>query len=816
MAPKNANIPGSDYHFILNCYSANDIGAVIKDFKLQMEGYELLYAIDMYDIMEKYLPYIKPDLFSNTDRNYQAQRMICYKYFFSELTNTPVFLVKEYNVELIAAKNKIRKHLRDATIVFQNLMQLKKETNNFLNDPEKTVVFIRDNFEVLLILLMLNSSAKTEFHDFFDFLHKRLFISEIKTENSQHQETLNQILEDSHYTHFFVKIFEKYIDMNKYALLSLSDPEDRHIFLENTFRDTQVIEKLLNINEQIRKRKMKYAVCYLSSAKKTNDIFKAIENYGSFDYPFLHFDQRNINRNIYQYFLLDRLKKEFGSNPEKALEILEKLRDLLAKIESATGHNAARPVELEKETIQLAKILFDDKLSNLDNHFYYNLYQRYKSAFGEITYNQYAAISEHEIKKIVTEIDESIDGKSLSKINSLEVTLSLLEQRLVMVDTFIGAEEYDPEYRFGRDIIRNPYQHLPNIPLIHDRFDSPLKDKIYAFLDLSAEIPGAAIQQLKDSFKDIVDELALIKTDNLETHFLKYVMTAYLTFVGQSKLKIPKEIKVENYYPEIEESLILELEGLYERINSQYLKSDPDSIHKNQLEFYQSKPELLSEIIYMLLWLYRRSLQEDKGIQKAIKNHHIHHNDPRILQGIALCYISKAYQSLSDGASMEYTDKAIDYLAAARDKYRQLILEQPGKDKFYLVTRNYIAILNSIADMHVKKYLLDPESKRNEDLISTGRRCIDEIKMLYKDIQLDYDTHPVYSLTEIEIEYYEALHYYNKGIMGEAHKKIFSAIFRVKKVKEIPEVNKYYADILEKGVSHLYELSNKVIHHNKR
>ncbi|MRG43911.1 hypothetical protein GFS24_02235 [Chitinophaga sp. SYP-B3965] len=816
-----ANPINSSYHFILSCYTSTDIEAVISDIELHEKGYELLYAVDTYDIMENYLPYIRMELFSKGDQNYQAQRSICYDYFFGDLSVTSTILMNEYKMELIAAKNKLNKHLRDAKTVIRNLEVLKKATDNFLNDPDKTEAFLRNHLEVILLLLILNDKTYSILDEFFTFLRERLSVSEIKTTSGKHNESINNVFANCKSSHFSISLFEKYVEQNKISLLSVTDPNDRHIFLENTFRDVQAVERILRINQQFEEKKLPYTVIYLSSARKTADIFKAMGSYHTFPDPLLQQGKQHVNRNIYQYFLYDRLRKDYKDDPGKAVAILEKLRDLLRKLENHSG--LYHEEEGQEEILQLLKRLFDEKSSILDNHFFYSVYEKYKTTFNEfLPDNTNAPINRKELKKIIEEIDKNIDRKFISKIYSLEMTLSQLDQTYNIVDTFWGGEEYEPEYRYGKDIVRNPYQHLPILLFMDENFDSPLKSKLYKFMNLNVEVSNSDTQMLKKCFKEIVDELTLIDQDKIYSKFLKSIITTYLNFVAQSKARIPDNQTAEEYYREMEVTIILDLERQYEIIRFQFIKLDYEKTSlNNRLEFYQAKQELLNEIIYILLWLYRRNLQEDEGIRRALAITKNEKQDPRILQGIGLCYISKAYRIYKnrtdgdEGELQELANQALAYLQAAREKFSQMIDIDNITEVSTLMIKNYISILNSIADISLRKYLLLPGPLPPEYLIINSRNAINEVKTLFQAIHLDYDIHPTYSFTEIEIEYYEALLHYGKGEMAAAHRKIFSAIFRLNTIKRIPESAKYIDAMFLNGESHFYELSNKILKHSK-
>ena len=182
--------------------------------------------------------------------------------------------------------------------------------------------------------------------------------------------------------------------------------------------------------------------------------------------------------------------------------------------------------------------------------------------------------------------------------------------------------------------------------------------------------------------------------------------------------------------------------------------------------------------------------------------------DPRILQGIALCYISKIYKIIKSevlSAEIEGSiDLAIHYLRLAREKYQLLINRNYGQISDILIMKNYIAVLNSLSDMNLRKH--DMYHPGDFTLTEIARQCIDEIKSLFDTIDLIYDDHPTYSATEFEIEYYEALHYYQSVEMSKAHQKIVNARARINLLKSIPNCDKYVDELFLQKESSLNDL----------
>lgn len=809
----------SDYHFILNCFNPKEIDLLISDMELHSQGYEFLYVIDTYDIMENYLPYYQIELFSKNDKNYQAQKFICYDYFFCDLNTTNCILLNEYKIELFSVKNKLNKSLRDARAVIQNLEDLKKGTSDFFEDKEKAATFFKKNLDVILLLLILSDKSESILREFFSFMKKRLNISEVQVRRQIDKHVVEQIFNSSVCTQFSINLFERYINENKRYLLTIQNPDEREIFMKKTFRDIQAIERVMETNRRFTKKKIKYKTIYLSSAKKTTEIFKSIKSLPEIERRKNY--SENISRNIYQFFLFDRLQHEFVNDSENAISLLKDLKTLLLKLsESSKLHENALNEQFDYTTIKRVKRFFDDKSDILDNHFFYSIFEKYKNTFSHLNSDNLHSLDKMELYRILEEVERN-KSTYKSRIFALEFSLSQLNQTYDVVEAFWGAKDYEPEYRYGQDIIRNPYQHLPILLLIGEQFNSHLKDKLYLFLNINVEIQNNDHAILKECVREILIELDKLQTKSQYTKSLKSLIITYLNFVAQTKHK-PLNGVSENFHKELEEKLIFDLEKQYSMIKHQFSKIDYEQITKGEnLEFITEPIDLLKEIVYVLLWLYRRTLNEDQGLQKAIGLINTNFDDPRIYQGIGLCYVSKVYKILKFGKGSVQdeirtnADLAIQYLKTAQKNYKFLINTASKTDNSFLIIKNFIAVLNSLADMHVRKYE-NLIGKKDYSLIETARECIVEIKSLFNTIQLIYNEHATYSATEIEIEYYEALHYFENSMLSTAHEKIINASTRFNMLKKLSVGDKLIDRLFLDKQKDISQLTYKIINYNSK
>lgn len=809
----------TEYNFLFNTFSNQDIEAIIQDLQLFSQNYYFLYVVDTYDIVENYLPYTEMELFSRRNRNHQAQKFICYDYFFGRLNTTSTILLNEYKIELLAAKNKLAKHLGEAKSVLKNLETLKKDTNDFVSDPKKTEDFFKNHFEVILLLLILNDKTNSILGEFFSFLRTRLLVSEVKSKNEEDSEKLNRIFESCKHSKLAINIFENYIENNKSQLVSISSNTDRHIFLENTFRDSQVIDRIIQINRLLEKDGLKYYVIYLSTANKTIELFKSLNQINAqsqITKPSRHL----FHRNIYQYFLYDKIKNEYPGDINRGIDVLRVIQSLITKTSEGSQLNEILQSITDEKFLRIIKHLSIEKSNVIDNHFYLSVYERYKETFQKIENEEKEKpFNRREILKIVQEIEKKREKYNLNMFN-LDFTLSQLNQTYEIVDTFHNIGDYELEYKYGKDIIRNPYQHLPYLLLIDESFNTKLKTKLYAFLNSAIEVNSKKKEELKVNLRALVDELSTMSIDDGYHRLMRSLILTYINFVGQ-----PKDRKVINKgangkYIYDESELLLDFEKQYDIIKYQFAKIDADSIKPGEkLQFKHDDPPLMNEIIYVLIWLYRRSGEyEDVGIERGMELIQKGFDDPRIYQGIGLCHIARTYklikknENLSGMEVQKHLDLALHFLRLSKDKYKLFININDKTDTTHLVLKNYIAVLNSIADVSLRKYEIEISRKHQDiTLLEIARSMINEIKELFDVLGLLYDKYPTYSATEMEIEYFEAECLFQNGLRSKAHQKILNALSRAGILKKLLEEKSFVDEIFLKKESMINKLNAKIL-----
>ena len=232
-------------NFLLN-FRESDIKNVITDWRLHAEGYEMRYSIDTSDIVSYFLPY-RQDVLITTENVYWLQRMIAYEFFFNSMEKEDkIIIMDEYKGELLSIKNDISKS-------HNNFYKIKERIESFFRnnyEGNKKISLLEDDFDLLvsfLVLLEKNEVSGGIHSEFLSFIKNKLSIFQSDDSNQQ----LIELFEATQKSELSVSIYREFVENNKLYLLGLRSDFERYIYLENTYRDIVVVERLMNINKKI-------------------------------------------------------------------------------------------------------------------------------------------------------------------------------------------------------------------------------------------------------------------------------------------------------------------------------------------------------------------------------------------------------------------------------------------------------------------------------------------------------------------------------------------------------------------------------------
>lgn len=772
----------NSHDFIWNCYKSNDLDGIAQDVDLINKGYKLFYVLDTYDVVENYLPYIELQLFSRRKTSQLVQRFLCYDHLFDGNSETKFLLPNEYKVELLAAKNRLQVQLKSVDITLENLKKLKEETPDF-TDHEKTSDFFKKHFEIILLLLIIANKKGKILDEFLNLLRTRLLINDIIVSSDDSTE-INAIFSDTKASLFSVDFFNRYIDNHRVFIQSISE-NDRLLFLENTFRDIQVIERLYNINSKFKERNLKYYVIYLSTASKTPALFKILHELKS-EFSSNHED---FHRNIFQYFLSDKFINEFKNNITPVDEMINELKQTLIRIEN----NAPKSSDFTSGAWKAVEKMFEDGSNSLDNHIYLSIYKKYNSTFSQLSKSGDVVFEPDQLKKI------------LNEINGLDPTVSTFQFNLSEVNKSIDLSVMSSSFerRIPKDIIRNSHQHLPILLFQDEQSDLHLRGHLYQLINLlidnknNIKLNEGKTREIL--LKELNQVLSSTTTSSVYSRLIRAVTASYLSLWLNTS--------------QSEESIIIEFNvhlKIVEEVNTKtdYDKSNSD----NRMSYTKRNTSLATEIKYILLWLYRRNDQWSKAMDLANQALEEGDEQPRVHHGMGLCHLAQAYrhyetfskdQVLSVFASADYS------LMKALNQYRAQIAKTDIKStEWQLLRKTEAAILNSIANILIRRFELN--NKTEISLLQRATEIMKELKRIFNHLELSVNSHAPYFGTHIELQYQIANYYYEMGDSQKSLVLIRQAAIDLSELKQLPEYQ-YSDEFFKPRFKEIPKLLSKLI-----
>ncbi|GGB17776.1 hypothetical protein [Puia dinghuensis] len=772
-------------NFIVN-FRIEEIHDIKRDIQMRKEGFQFFYAIDTYDIMNHFLPYTESGFLNSGNKNMIAQRAIAYDKFFNTFLTSRLIVLDEYKIELLAAKNHIERQIKNSGFLTSNMERLSEEIGKLEKGESIDKEKLRKNIELVLFLLILSENKGNINRNFFSFLENKLSVFDFNTSDSELDHILNTVFADATPTDNVEKIYDLFVENNAFYLTRLNSDTDRYTYLSNSYRDVEVIDRLNSINNKLRleypERKVNFI--YLSSAPlKSREIFSLFKQNVDNESGYLHY---NFHRNIFQCFLFKILTEEFpDANDDTPILILQSLEKLITQVRQLSkSDSAGADAYGDDEMMNMLDRILGRYSANIDNHFYFKIYNKYKAI-----------------------LDLNISGK-MSEVNSiLSKVRRYIDQENIMTegsDILFNISQYKQTYllynilnrnksivtiriRFGLDIVRDSFHQLPFLLLIQDGEEECARD-LYPVLEMICEIfnnKETDIQEIVPNLNNIFKEISK-DSDNIRNISLQFLLTTYfylITDVGNAGASQKKD----NSSKELELIEVLRKQKRILENAAINLALEPGG---NKIKIRKKNIVFAQEFDYVVLWLLRRNKQFSEAIRMG-NELLAKSDDPRFCHGLALGYVSQAYDILLEGNA---TGDAIETCIAlfanalvfeqkAKDGYGKLLAEVDNEFARLLIRKNLIALCNSIADTSTRKYALMNFSQ--DALLQQARGAIEELKIFCGDAGLDYSSLAIYNFTEAEIEYYEALQYWEKDNLPEANLKILDATDRLYAVKRI-------------------------------
>jgi hypothetical protein len=767
------------YDFFLN-FEIEEIEEIKNDITLFKDGYKFYYALDTFDIITHFLPYTQENFFKNQNETLLSQKIIAYENFFNSPLSNQVLILDEYKIELLAAKSIIDKQIKNAQNLKNNLSDLFHQISNksFSKDSEK----LRSNFELIITLLILKEKGETIHEDFLFFLKNKLKIFKLESGDDEIDELIERVFLNTRASDFTDIIYDFFVEDKAYYLLSLETDLKRYTYLENTYRDIAVIDRLNLINRNISKEKVndgKFVFIYLSSAPfKSKKIFSLLKRNDVFKDNYLptvgKVENFNFHRNIFQTFFFNMLIENSRTDFSEAMKTVEEIEKIVLTIKNGKLNFSEHE---SPNVIKALQLSLNKYSSNISNHFYLKVYKQYNQDYKGLNnpnkifakhFPKAAPDNDSQILEYITKINGFLQKEQVfADAYDLSLNVSMFINTYGITDVYT-SDHKNFEIVFGKDIIRNSYHHLPYLFFIDTDTDNSLKNLFQSFLERVSDISSKSDKRsalLLDNVKALIRYLK-IQDKNISTIGTQFIVSSYINIITKpSNLNNDEN----SFYPgneiEIIDALKRQIKLAEKSSMSPIRVGSGNKLSYGSLNKYDDN---IKEINYMLLWLLRRNGEKyDECVELGKSQIEKYPHDPRFKHGLGLCYIAKFYHFL-DKREYRYYDKAfkksvteeyfindaIKLLENAALEYIHISSKKINSNEITLIIKNVIAVYNTLADITIRRYALCLDE--DASAISKSREFLINLKKYHKEISSSFEDNPIVNNTEAEIEYFEA------------------------------------------------------------
>jgi len=803
----------NNIHSFLSNFSIKQLQDVIEDIKLDKEGYKIFYIVDTYDIINYIFPFSHKE-FENEKSKIPVYKTIAYDTIFDQKEKSNLILLDEYKLELLSLKNQIHDKLKDFPRIKQKLIELiqSKGIENREN-VRKVANIVKSNFDIIIALQIFVEYGDNIFQRFTNLLNNNLTIFEFKTGNKEFDVIAYNIFDNTRTSDLTSIIYDKYVEKVKFKLVSMESDYERFNYLENAYRDIAVIDRIIGITKKFNEthKEKKIIFQYLSSAPyKTSSLFEILKELDvGINY--------NFNRNIFQCFLFKSFKK-INKEKDSTTEIIELLYNTMLEkrfIEKSINIIDEDYNKKESEFIKNINTLLIDSENDVKNTIIYNSYEEHSKTLN----NALRQIKSASQRKILSDFfyrtNNFLQNDSSLLLNKFEsATLSIQKYRqtyLLSNRAFDDKELYEVRIPFGKDIIRNEFQHLPVLPFVDDKND--YTESINEICRLITQPPSASFNtgEFNGTIKKIIQQLSENPTINVKEITIEFLILSYLNLITKPSKTF--ELSAIENYNNSENEIIDALRAQHSIIAKTMISAVYDEQNK-KLEITERKVQFLKEIDYLLLWLLRRNHNCSKNntslVCSACKYDDIisfgekcildYKNDGRFYHGLALAFHSKGYAKLlycknkeqDSSRIIELLLKSNELLLKSLDYYNKSIKNAKDNTTFLLLVKNIISVHNTITDCKLRSYELSID--KNENLLIEANNHIQLIRNNFERINENIDDYPTINHTIAELYYFESKRYFDMQEYSKSFDKISKAtlvIYNFENRKEIIPENFY-------------------------
>ncbi len=500
-------------------FSIEELKIVRKDIIDYYNNKKNIYVIDTYDIINYTLPFVNLGKLSNDNKF--ALSTIFYENTFNIYDDIDLILANEYEAELLNIIDNLYYKIKEFPIIKQKLTdeitQVLNDNNND-NQEDKSLKTLLDNFELIIVLYIFIEKGKNPFEKFNTFVEK-FSIKTLKSKNIDAIDCneITEIFSNTTASRETNNYFDLFVEDNKYKIASLANDYERYCFLDNSYRDISVIDRVININKKV---KPQINVNYLSSTpSKTKNIFKIIKG-----------NKINLHRNISQVFLLKQIISS-AKKKNKAIESIDNLINLCKfeksiKEEKNNEESDGNTFNIRNSIVEPLQELIDSLKKDITNDYLYSSYDYYISLFDNIK-SKDSALKKESLNKILNLVEKTnieipdylVTDKLKSKITTLD-QLQTLSNNLDCDHIQINVSE---------DIIKNTFHHLPYLLFNEIRPNDTIKE-FHIFLNKlsnSSSLIGNSTKIFSDELKSILKNMSIkkftFKGQNIDSIILIYL-----------------------------------------------------------------------------------------------------------------------------------------------------------------------------------------------------------------------------------------------------------------------------------------------------
>ena len=754
---------------LLDVYSSDDLKVVKSDLEDHYEGIKNIYVIDTFDVINYTLPFINRGSFDDDFK--LAFTTIFYENVFSIYKDFDIILADEYRQELSNILENFEFKIKNFSSIRDKLLSSINESIKSDSDTiNKKILY--NEFELIIVLYIFIEKGKNLFERFNQFVES-LNIDDFKSKNINDIDSIINVFKETRPSKLTNKLIDMFAESQRYKLASIPTEYERYCYLDNTYRDISVVDRVFNINTKINNT---IRVKYLSSTpQKTSELIKLLDQAE----PNNKF---NFHRNINQLFLL----KHLTINNEGSKESIQNIDTLikLKEIENQITKDSSEFHYLESINKSL-----DTLKKEITNDYFFDSYTYYDNLFKSVLTNEKVSKEDLvKIKRIIEKIDDNIPERLLTdKLSSrlkLNQVLSLsqklndsIESSTIIINT-------------GDDIIKNTFHHLPYL-IFYKINPSETISEFYNFLNSlsnKSELIGNSSKKYKNEVDNILSNISYKKL-TLSKQIIDFMILTFLNLVTETQNKRTNEIE------------------LIELIESQVhiLQKTKTSLKKEngKIIVVQNNDKHIDDFNYMLLWLYRRTKQYEDS-KKIIERNKLYINSPRFIHGLGLTIHSEAYGYIDTGnleSALSGLTESKKLLMKSFELYQEFHSENLSLNK--LIIKQKIGLLNTIIDANLR--ICEITNEINIDFIEESREYLNFIKnQAEKELNdIDYFSLETINHTESELEYYEALQYYNNKEYIESAVKLNYTVDRLKVISNSKTLIEERFRIIESKINDL-------------